>query len=59
MALEYLLLWAMFGFAAGSLAKGKNRRQNIWFCIGLLLGPFAVLIIAILKPAQGPEQKYK
>ena len=58
MPLEYLLLWAVFGFAAGSMAQGKNRRKEVWFVIGLFLGPFAVLIVALMKTAPGPEQDY-
>lgn len=56
--MEYLPLWVVFGAAAYSLAKGKNRRAPLWFCIGLLLGPFAVLLIAVMKRLPGPEQKY-
>ena len=56
--MEYLIAWAVFGFAAASLAKGKNRNVFLWVVIGLLIGPFALLIIALLKPAPGPEQDY-
>jgi len=58
MPLEYLILWSLFGFAAASMAQGKNRRKEVWFFIGLLLGPFAVLIVALMKTAEGPKQKY-
>lgn len=56
--MEYLIMWAVFGFAAASLARGKNRNVLLWVVIGLLIGPFAVLIIALMKPAPGPDQGY-
>ena len=56
--MEYLLIWVVFGCAAYSLAKGKNRRGVLWFFIGLLIGPFAILTVALMKPAPGPDQGY-
>ncbi len=56
--MEYLILWAVFGFAAASMAKGKNRNVVLWFIIGLLAGPFAILIVAMMKPGPGPDQGY-
>ena len=57
--MEYLIAWALFGAAAASLAKGKNRNVVLWVFIGLLIGPFAVLIIALMKPAPGKDQGYQ
>ena len=57
--MEYLILWAVFGFAASSMAKGKNRNVVPWFFLGLLIGPFAILIIAVMKPGPGPDQGYQ
>ena len=56
--MQYLVLWAIFGFAASSMAKGKNRRVVVWFVIGLLVGPFAILALALMKPGPGPDQGY-
>ena len=53
--MEYFILWAVFGCAAYSIAKGKNRRGILWFFIGLLIGPFTVLLVAVMKPGPGPE----
>jgi len=47
--MEYLILWAVFGFAAASMAKGKNRNAVLWFILGLLIGPFAILAVALMK----------
>lgn len=57
--MEYLLIWAIFGCAAYSIAKSKNRRAVLWFFIGLLTGPFAVLIVGVMKPGPGPDQGYQ
>jgi hypothetical protein len=56
--MEYLIAWALFGAAAASMAKGKNRSVVPWVLIGLLIGPFALLILALLKPAPGADQGY-
>jgi hypothetical protein len=56
--MEYLIGWVIISCAAASLAKGKNRNPVLWFGIGLLLGPFAILIVAVMKPAPGEDQGY-
>lgn len=56
--MEYLIMWIVFGAAAGSIAKGKNRNVPLWVGVGLLLGPFAVLIVALMKNGEGPDQDY-
>lgn len=57
-AMEYFAGWLIFPFAAYSLAKGRNRNANLWFCIGILLGPIAVLVLAMMKPVPGAETDY-
>ena len=56
--MEYLLIWLVFACAAYSLAKGKNRNAYLWALLGLLLGPFAVLLVALLPNGAGGQQKY-
>jgi hypothetical protein len=56
--MEYLIAWFVFPFAAFSLAKGKNRNPVLWFVLGLFLGPFAVLAVALTEPAPGADQGY-
>lgn len=56
--MEYLIAWALFGVAAASLAKGKNRNVVLWVVLGLLIGPFALLAIALMKPGPGADQGY-
>ncbi len=57
--MEFLIAWVIFGVAAASLAKGKNRSVPLWVFIGLLIGPFALLLIALMKPAPGADQRYQ
>ena len=45
-------LWACCGFACASIVKGKNRNEQTWFFLGVLLGIFAVAIVSVL-PALG------
>ncbi len=56
--MNYIIMWGVFAAAAASLAKGKNRNVLLWVGIGLLIGPFALLIIAMLKTAPGEDQSY-
>ena len=56
--MEYLVAWLVFPFAAASLAKGKKRNVYLWASLGLLLGPFAILIVALIKPAPGADEGY-
>ena len=56
--MEYLIAWLVFPFATASLARGKNRKIYLGGLLGLLLGPFAILIVALIKPAPGADQGY-
>lgn len=53
------LLFAVFPIGAGVLAKGKNRNVPLWSLLGLLLGPFALLALGLIKPGPGPNQGYQ
>ena len=57
--MEILIAWIIFGIAAASLAKSKNRSVVLWLFIGLLIGPFALLVITIMKPGPGSDQGYE
>ncbi|MBN1956575.1 MAG: hypothetical protein JXQ81_07720 [Desulfuromonadales bacterium] len=57
--MPYIFLWIVFACAAYSLAKGKGRNKMMWFCIGLLIGPFASLILAFIPTVPGTKGGYK
>jgi MFS family permease len=40
-----LLVWVLVAVAAGWLAEEKGRSAVIWFLVGLVSGPFAVLLV--------------
>ena len=56
--MEYLVAWLVFPFATASLAKGKKRNVFLWGFLGLLIGPFAILIVALIKPAPDADEGY-
>jgi hypothetical protein len=55
--MEFFIGWILFGVGAGSVAKGKNRSVALWVVLGLLIGPFAILIIALLKTVPVVKQE--
>jgi len=57
--LQFVFILAIFPIAAGTLAKGKNRSVPLWAVLGLLFGPFAVLVLALIKPGPGPDKGYQ
>jgi hypothetical protein len=56
--MEFLLIPVVFGFATASVANGKNRNQYLWFGLGLVTGPIALLTVAMMKAGPGPDQGY-
>lgn len=48
--MEIVLIWLFFAFVCAICAGYKGRTGGGWFVLGLLFGPFALLII-ILLPA--------
>lgn len=54
--MNMLLPWIIFIVASASVAKSKNRNVFLWAGIGLLLGPFAIVIVALMEPAGAEKQ---
>lgn len=54
---QLILVWVVFAAATASIAKSKGRNIYLWMFISLLIGPFAVLIVALMKttPTGDPE----
>ncbi|MCK4502727.1 MAG: hypothetical protein KAU22_06795 [Desulfuromonadales bacterium] len=46
--MEIIIMWIVFACASYSVAVTKGRRRYLWFGIGLLLGPFATLIVGMM-----------
>ena len=48
--MEYLLIWCLFGIVTAVIASGKGRGAAAWFFIGILLGPFGLILALTTKP---------
>ena len=46
--------WIVCGIAAAVVASSKNRGGFLWFILGMLLGPFALLMVGFM-PKVEPE----
>jgi uncharacterized membrane protein YedE/YeeE len=44
--MNFIFMIIVFGCAAYSVAVTKGKNPYIWFAIGLVIGPIAVLILA-------------
>lgn len=47
--MEIVLLWLLFGFFSAMIASGKNRSTFGWFLVGILVGPFGLLVAFMPK----------
>ncbi|MDF1580988.1 MAG: hypothetical protein P1P74_09460 [Desulfuromonadales bacterium] len=56
--MEYIILWAVFPVGSYIVAKDKNRNPYLWAALALLIGPFALLIIALIPNGEGDDQPY-
>ncbi len=43
--MEFLLIWLLFGVVCAVIANTKGRSAFGWFFIGLLFGPFGLVVI--------------
>lgn len=55
---QLILVWVVFAAAAASMAKSKGRNIYLWVVISLLIGPFAILIVALLKTTPRGDSEY-
>jgi len=53
--MEFVIFWVLCGIAASYVAGQKNKSAGNWFILGLLLGPFALLMVGF-APAGQPGQ---
>lgn len=57
--MNWIIGWILFGVAAYSFANSKGRNKVLWAILGLLIGPFAVLILAFLPTTEKGDQRYQ
>ena len=49
----YLIVWIVSGLACWAIANSRKSTPVSWFVVGLLLGPFGVLLtLAFAKPVR-------
>ncbi|GAB6125043.1 hypothetical protein [Humidesulfovibrio idahonensis] len=48
--MEFVIIWILCGIAAAYIASKKGKDGGMWFLLGILLGPFALIMIG-LSPA--------
>lgn len=41
--MELLVIWVLFGIGAAIIASNKGASGGLWFFLGVLFGPFALL----------------
>ena len=52
-----ILIWLCFGIATALVASNKGRSGLAWFLLGLLLGPFGLIIVLCLASASQKDQE--
>jgi hypothetical protein len=53
----YLIIWLLCGFAAAAIYQGKGRSGAAAFLVGLLLGPFGVLLALLSSTDQSAVER--
>ena len=53
--MEYVFFWLLCGIFSGALASSKNRSGFGWFLIGLIVGPFGLLVAFFPKLDKRPS----
>jgi hypothetical protein len=48
--MEYAIVWLLFGIVCGVIAETRGLGPVKWFVIGLLIGPFGVVLVLVLPP---------
>lgn len=55
----YIVVPAIFGAVASSIAKGKHRDPVGWFFGGFFLGVMGIIIVAVLSDPEADKNKHK
>lgn len=56
--MEWLIIWVLFGIGAAIIASNKGASGGLWFFLGILFGPFA-LLFALFQGKECPHCKSK
>lgn len=58
-AMPIFVLWVIMACGAYAVAKGRGRNPRLWFVVSLVIGPFAVLIVAMLPLGPNAKKGYQ
>lgn len=58
-AMPIFVLWVVMACGAYAVAKSRGRNCRLWFAISLIIGPFAVLIVALLPLGPNAKKGYQ
>jgi hypothetical protein len=47
--MAFLLIWVLFGVASAIVASNKGRNGCGWFIMGVLFGPFGLIIALVVS----------
>jgi hypothetical protein len=53
----FLTVWIFFGLAGGGLLASRRRSGCGGFLIGLLLGPFGLIVALVMRPGRKHMQR--
>ncbi len=55
--MEVIIVWILFGIVTAVAAAHKGRNPAVWFVTGLLLGPFGLILVLVMRRANssGPQ----
>jgi len=57
--MEYIIIWLLFGIASAIAASSKGRSGCGWFILGVLLGPFGLILVLLMPNLKEQERIQK
>ena len=57
MGMEIIIIWFLFGIVSAVIASKKGRSGCGWFLLGVLLGPFGLILAVVASRRQGIVEK--
>ena len=55
--MEILIIWLLFGIISAVVASNKGRSGCGWFLLGVLLGPFGLILALVVSKNQEVVEK--
>jgi len=53
----YVLIWFFFGIICSTVATNKGKSGFLWFLLGILFGPFSLILILVSPSDQQSVEK--